>query len=452
MTDESNATFSDTTAVIDAFGGIRPMAHKLGVPVSTVQGWKQRNAIPENRVADILAAAEAHEIDVANIVMSSDLAAEAAADGHEPDEATSEPVSPAPETAPPPAEAPGDARQSSDRSALIVAGLALIVALAMGGWLGLRSGGESFAPAAGPDLARVTERLDALEAARPDGTSETLQRQFSAEIADLRAEIDRIAEGQTGTAGPTEELEALADEFAAVESEFDRLQSELDQVRSEAAREAQAAADALSAAQDDIAQLRQQLTALGETRTITGQNVSGAIALALAAGALQRAIDKGEPYADSLATIRGLAAADAAVGAIADRLAAQAAAGVATPDALALEFPGVARAIVAAAADDTAGGWTGRALHRIRNTVSIRRVGPAVAGDAPDARVARAEAKLLGNDLSGAVAELAGLQGNAAAAAAAWLERARARLDAEAAVGELEALAIGRLQANNGGS
>ncbi|MCZ6454808.1 MAG: hypothetical protein O6909_11275, partial [Alphaproteobacteria bacterium] len=59
---------------------------------------------------------------------------------------------------------------------------------------------------------------------------------------------------------------------------------------------------------------------------------------------------------------------------------------------------------------------------------------------------------LLGGDLGGAVAELDGLAGAAAAAAATWLDGARARLDAEVAVDQLEALAIARLQAGIGGS
>jgi hypothetical protein len=48
--------------VIQRFGGIRPMAQKLGVPVSTVQGWKERGAIPANRREEVLAAAARHEI------------------------------------------------------------------------------------------------------------------------------------------------------------------------------------------------------------------------------------------------------------------------------------------------------------------------------------------------------------------------------------------------------
>ena len=48
--------------LIECFGGIRPMAAKLGVPVSTVQGWKQRDAIPVGRLADIEAAAAEHGV------------------------------------------------------------------------------------------------------------------------------------------------------------------------------------------------------------------------------------------------------------------------------------------------------------------------------------------------------------------------------------------------------
>lgn len=48
--------------IIDAFGGIRPMAAKLGVPVSTVQGWKQRDTIPAGRIESIVAAGKANDV------------------------------------------------------------------------------------------------------------------------------------------------------------------------------------------------------------------------------------------------------------------------------------------------------------------------------------------------------------------------------------------------------
>jgi hypothetical protein len=50
--------------VIQAFGGIRPMANKLGIAVSTVQGWKNRDAIPEPRHQLILDTAREHGIEL----------------------------------------------------------------------------------------------------------------------------------------------------------------------------------------------------------------------------------------------------------------------------------------------------------------------------------------------------------------------------------------------------
>lgn len=50
---------SDAQEVIRVLGGIRPAAAKLGVPVTTVQGWKSRGNIPENRhekIGEVLSA------------------------------------------------------------------------------------------------------------------------------------------------------------------------------------------------------------------------------------------------------------------------------------------------------------------------------------------------------------------------------------------------------------
>ncbi len=60
-----NAAHPDANTVIAAFGGIRPMAAQMGIAVSTVQGWKMRNAIPENRWSDVEAAARTAGIDLA---------------------------------------------------------------------------------------------------------------------------------------------------------------------------------------------------------------------------------------------------------------------------------------------------------------------------------------------------------------------------------------------------
>ena len=53
MNQKSNLKFNEVEQVIKAFGGLRPMATALGVPVSTVQGWKERNAIPKARHGEV---------------------------------------------------------------------------------------------------------------------------------------------------------------------------------------------------------------------------------------------------------------------------------------------------------------------------------------------------------------------------------------------------------------
>ncbi|MBL1148434.1 MAG: hypothetical protein HND56_00340 [Pseudomonadota bacterium] len=50
--------------IINRFGGIRPLAKKMGLTPSTVQGWKQRDSIPDNRLEQLTALAEDEGIDI----------------------------------------------------------------------------------------------------------------------------------------------------------------------------------------------------------------------------------------------------------------------------------------------------------------------------------------------------------------------------------------------------
>ncbi|MBP2304872.1 hypothetical protein GBZ48_11070 [Azospirillum melinis] len=60
--DGANTGNAAVDRIVERFGGIRPMAHKLDTPVTTVQGWKKRGAIPLARHADLRAAAAKHRI------------------------------------------------------------------------------------------------------------------------------------------------------------------------------------------------------------------------------------------------------------------------------------------------------------------------------------------------------------------------------------------------------
>ncbi|MCZ4281079.1 mitofilin family membrane protein [Kiloniella laminariae] len=66
---------SPAQEIISAFGGLRPLANRLGIAVSTVQGWKERDSIPAARHEEILqAAAKANiKLDVARVRESDQL-------------------------------------------------------------------------------------------------------------------------------------------------------------------------------------------------------------------------------------------------------------------------------------------------------------------------------------------------------------------------------------------
>lgn len=54
--------------IIEKFGGIRPMASKVNIAVTTIQGWKKRGVIPANRIDTVLHAAKSQGIDLSGLV------------------------------------------------------------------------------------------------------------------------------------------------------------------------------------------------------------------------------------------------------------------------------------------------------------------------------------------------------------------------------------------------
>lgn len=52
------------TSIFEKFGGIRPMAEKLGLPPSTVKSWHTKRLIPQWRHDRVMEAATQHGIDL----------------------------------------------------------------------------------------------------------------------------------------------------------------------------------------------------------------------------------------------------------------------------------------------------------------------------------------------------------------------------------------------------
>lgn len=156
-----------------------------------------------------------------------------------------------------------------------------------------------------------------------------------------------------------------------------------------------------------------------------------AAALVVALGRLRDAADRGHAFAAERDLLAAAAAGigddvlDQALG----RLAIWAGEGVPSAAALAAAFPDLARSL--ARGGDQESGWLAQAGAEIARLVSVRRTGADVEGVTGEAVAARAEAKLLAGDLTGALTELEAL-GEAAAPAQAWMAQARDRIELDA--------------------
>jgi hypothetical protein len=151
----------------------------------------------------------------------------------------------------------------------------------------------------------------------------------------------------------------------------------------------------------------------------------------MALGQWQNAVAAGRPFALELETTKAIAAR---AGASLDdsAFAAYAATGLPTLPDLRGRFDAAAAAAVrAAAVPDNTAGWLRRILDRVMALATIRRVDGSAEGASAWAIAARAESRMMQNDLPGAVAEMEGLRGAAAEAAAFWTGPAKARLAAE---------------------
>ena len=466
------ATIS-ATAVIESFGGIRPMAARLGVPVTTVQGWKERDRIPARRWESVRAAAERHYI-VLDVAAAPDAAAgrdigiapcepERDVDQPSPGPAGSVPPSGSAVYTQPSITASADAadalppppvrRATRSLPWLVVPVIVLAGAATWSTWspwleriaerdpvAPVQPAGEEAAAAAAGALAILTSRVGELEAL-------VEAREPGAAVAELAAEGDILAE----------ELGGVMQRVAELEADFETVQLTTTAPRSEAADstltvDLAAVEERIAALTADNARLMDLIDGLSRrldgleaapTVNATRPNATGQ-ALVLAAGQLREALARAKPYGAELRTLRLLAPNDAGITASLAVLDVYADRGIPDRDTLKARFDDIAREVVRAEFESE-GSWIGKLLARLSNVISVRRTGESVTGSGAEAVVANAEARLARGDLAGAVAAFDELSGPPAVAATGWLADARARLAAERALAAIDAHAIAEL-------
>ena len=288
------------------------------------------------------------------------------------------------------------------------------------------------------DLEKRVRAISATAADRPAAAADPA-------IAELRGKIEALESRPSAPAAPAPAPPAPAasdesdKEIAALRLEIATLRSTL-----------QGLDQAVAGQKDEVTRQREQAKALAEAvdkaraeAGVLGANDKKALAAARAsavigvAARLSSALESGLPFASELALLAPLAQGDAKLGEITTVLQPYAQNGVASRAALAAGFPAVAKA---ALADDLADDSFGeRLLGKLKNIVSLRRVGADVAGDSVEARLARAEAALNAGDVAKAVELVKSLPPQTAKATSAWLARGEAHLAAKGAVDQLAA-------------
>jgi uroporphyrinogen-III synthase len=485
--------------VIAQFGGIRPMAGKLGVAVSTVQGWRERGAIPPRHHDRVREAARAVGIHIAPAALASDQGAvqeqaterppqpepkpelkpkselnpklEPKADPKPaPKPRTAAPISP--KSAPPPEDAAPGQGQGQSRSWL--AGALLGALLLVGGAGGAFIARDFWMPLAGPEYAAgddgalksIERRIASLESAetqRPEGLGPDALTPLANSLQALQARIDTLA------AGAADDDTAAAARRAELSERLDRLDGRLDELAAQAQDQAAQGRTALDEARQrleelaarpdpapEIAMLTQQVAELAAARAATEATANSNAALSLAVLQLREALQGSGPFAAEIGLLADLAASSALaegpeVAALIAPLADHAETGIPSLVRLKADFPAVARAALIAARGGAGDGWWAGVVRRLSDLVILRPVGEVDAQNkSPGAVLARAETRIRANDPSAALDELTALQGPASEAVREWREAAGARAAARHALVGLGRVLAARLQAAGG--
>jgi hypothetical protein len=397
----SNDNAHAVDRLVERFGGIRPMAAKLDIPVTTVQGWKKRSAIPATRHNDILAAAEQHGISLDGIDLT----------------AAEQPI---PDSDSP---AGGSAlRTPSLLTFIVLSGGALtIVALALM-FIGLYIVKQK--------TADLSHRINMVEqnqhehpAAGADGVPAATIIDLQQRIADLNAQVSHLSAQSQKNDDP-----ALGQTVSGLQQTIATLQSNV-----------QGLAQSVDGMRNHMGEID---TAVNQKKTENAR----AFATLLAIDQLREAADTSEPFDSEVTAAKAIAQNDADVMKQLNVLANYSGDGAPTLNELRVEFSDLAGEIVRSNVVGSGKSWMRQALYRLGSVVSVRKIGPKpTAPNTAETLVARAESRLEEDDLAGAVATLQGLDGLPKDVAGAWIDSAQRRLAVDEALTQLSELSLKQL-------
>ncbi len=503
MTEQQDfSALENASDIIERFGGIRPMASKMGVPVTTVQGWKKRNVIPGNRRGDVIDAARSNQIDISDLLkggaanqnafgsagpaagmpgasFDSAMAQSRTTDSqtekrHEEHVATGR------------ATAAQDEILSTIRSAekravrtSVWFSMALVACAGILGTVLLLPSHK--------ELGQTTQRVAVLEGqmgemqqdqrslrdlipANLGDTFAQLQQQASdiqGRIAGATAQAEQMAAGLIGQGSGdiASRLQALEQQVSGgiaaagvpdLTALFDRvkqLQSSVEgqQQLATSVTDLRSLMDGLAGRVDNIdealAGAQQEDDALGQTLAGVPPTDLRAAAMLLGLAQFRSSLNRNAPFEEDLLLLKGLVGTEdpALIEAI-DRLAPRAAQGVLTPEGLSDQFKGLAGDIVVSSLKGEDVSIQEKARARFNEILQVQKDGELVSGTDTQATVARAQKMLDDGNIQAAIAELQTLDGPAKDTAQPFVDEALATMNAEKVKELLTGKVLGALQ------
>ena len=295
-------------------------------------------------------------------------------------------------------------------------------------------------------VAALGARVDGLER-RPDpqGTIDNLKTS----IADLDGKMDAVA--KNATKGPTfdpaplrEQIAGLRGKIAGLQGKVDGLQGKVDGLQGQDAAvkglgdKMAALAAAVAGIQKQSSTAQTSIDTLQTNQKSLEGKITSAPSLAVVADSLVEQIDRGEPYAGQVDALSALGADPAKIAVLREN----AAKGVPSAKVLAVKFEPLADPIAAVAhrAPPNAG-FMERLKSGMFSMVSIRRADD-TSGDDLASRVARIQADLAHDDVTGAYATWDALPADAKAKSDAWGALAKTHAEAMNAARALQQQAI----------
>jgi len=459
-------------AIVERFGGIRPMASKLNVPVTTVQGWKKRDAIPAIRREEILLAAATYDVDLKGLVgENANQNSRKGAIAEDP--ALTHNVRPMPQPTPQPqrqqyfstphtspntntANTGGiDMRQvkSIARRTSFITSVALGAVVLGAGFL--LFGGPSRAPQADNQRVTVLEgRVNTLESnvgqsqsgviSRSIATLEQKVDRLSAQVPDFVSRLSNLeaqlrAGGTPALSGVTAQVQEMA-QTPQGQADWTAAMEDLRGIVTQMQGRMDGFDSALQLAKADN-------DALGRTLSEVSGRDLGAAAMLLTLAQVRQSIDRQTPFAEDLAMLSAMAGnADPELALSIERMAPYAEDGVLSPQALKRELQGSANDIITAKLKGEDVSIKDKIMGRLQGLFSIKKDGVDVAGGAERALIDQASAQLDAGDVQGAMATLEQLEGPAAEAAAPWQQQAAGTLAAQGLESQLVKSLVSKLR------